>query len=135
MIKYFITLFILISTAHSQAATSNGLESNLFHRNTELRTYTEYYDDKQINIKMIRSVKGRMNHGPYKDFYESGQIRTDANYRNGKFHGPYTFYHENGKIYVQVEYKKGNLNGDVSFFDEAGKLIEVVKYKNGKPTK
>ena len=79
------------------------------------------------------TVKGRMNHGPYKDFYESGVIRTEANYRNGKFDGMYTFYHENGQIYVQVEYKRGNLNGDISFFDDIGQLIEVVKYKNGKP--
>ena len=39
---------------------------------------------------MIRTVKGRMNHGPYKDFYESGAKRTVANYRNGKFDGLYT---------------------------------------------
>ena len=61
------------------------------------------------------------------------RLRTEANYRFGKFDGLYTFYHENGQIYVQVEYKRGNLNGDVSFFDDQGQLIEVVKYKNGKP--
>ena len=77
---------------------------------------------------MIRTVKGRMNHGPYKDFYESGALRTEANYR-GKFDGLYTFYHENGQIYVQVEYKRGNLNGDVSFFNDQGQLIEMIKYK------
>jgi antitoxin component YwqK of YwqJK toxin-antitoxin module len=109
------------------------METNVFNRNTNERVYTEYYDDEQIKIKMIRHIKGRMNHGPYKDFYESGAKRTDATYKNGKFHGLYTFYHENGQIYVQVNYKRGNINGDVSFFDDQGQLIEVVKYKNGKP--
>tara|TARA_Y100001936_G_scaffold25855_1_gene23872 strand:- start:392 stop:802 length:411 start_codon:yes stop_codon:yes gene_type:complete len=135
MSKFLIPIIFLANILNGQTATSNGLEFNAFHRNTDTRTYTEYYDDKQINIKMIRTVKGRMNHGPYKDFYESGQIRTDANYYNGEFHGPYTFYHENGKVYVQVEYKKGNLSGDVAFYDENGKLIETIKYKNGKPIK
>ena len=131
-----IILFLSLATIGSgQTVTNGGMETNVFNRNTGERIYTEYYDDEQIKIKMIRHVKGRMNHGPYKDFYESGAKRTDATYKNGKFHGPYTFYHENGQIYVQVEYKRGNINGVVSFFDDQGQLIEKVKYKNGKPIK
>ena len=71
---------------------------------------------------MIRHVKGRMNHGPYKDFYESGSIRTDATYKNGKFHGPYTFYHENGQVYLKVENKRGSINGNVSFLNRDWRL-------------
>ena len=119
----------MIAISYGQTVTNGGFETNVFNRNTGERIYTEYYDEKQVRIKMIRTVKGRMNHGPYKDFYESGALRTEANYRNGKFDGLYTFYHEN----VQVEYKRGNLNGDVSFFDDQGQLIEMIKYKNGKP--
>jgi len=131
-----IILFLSLSTiGFGQTVTNGGMETNVFNRNTGERIYTEYYDDEQIKIKMIRHVIGRMNHGPYKDFYESGAKRTDATYKNGKFHGPYTFYHENGQIYVQVEYKRGNINGVVSFFDDQGQLIEKVKYKNGKPIK
>ena len=132
MKKLIYSCFFLAFT-FGQEVTNGGFESNVFNRNTGERIYTEYYDEKQVRIKMIRTVKGRMNHGPYKDFYESGAKRTVANYRNGKFDGLYTFYHENGQIYVQVDYKRGNLNGDVSFFDDIGQLIEIVKYKNGKP--
>ena len=131
--KKLIFLIFIISISYGQTVTNGGMETNVFNRNTNERVYTEYYDDEQIKIKMIRLVKGRMNHGPYKDFYESGAKRTDATYKNGKFHGLYTFYHENGQIYVQVNYKRGNINGDVSFFDDQGQLIEIVKYKNGKP--
>ena len=132
-IKAIILFLSLATIGFGQTVTNGGMETNVFNRNTGERIYTEYYDDEQIKIKMIRHVKGRMNHGPYKDFYESGAKRTDATYKNGKFHGPYTLYHENGQIYVQVEYKRGNINGVVSFFDDQGQLIEKVKYKNGKP--
>ncbi len=131
--RKIILLFFFLAISYGQEVTNGGFETNVFNRNTGQRIYTEYYDEKQVRIKMIRTVKGRMNHGPYKDFYESGAMRTEANYRNGKFDGLYTFYHENGQIYVQVEYKRGNLNGEVSFYDDLGQLIEVVKYKNGKP--
>ena len=131
--KKLIFLICMIAICYGQTVTNGGFETNVFNRMTGERIYTEYYDEKQVRIKMIRTVKGRMNHGPYKDFYESGALRTEANYRNGKFDGLYTFYHENGEIYVQVEYKRGNLNGDVSFFDDKGQLVEMIKYKNGKP--
>ena len=131
--RVILLFFCLLAVGFGQTVTNGGMETNVFNRNTNERVYTEYYDDEQIKIKMIRHVKGRMNHGPYKDFYESGAKRTDATYKNGKFHGLYTFYYENGQIYVQVNYKRGNINGDVSFFDDQGQLIEVVKYKNGKP--
>jgi antitoxin component YwqK of YwqJK toxin-antitoxin module len=103
--KKLIFLICLSAISYGQTVTNGGFETNVFNRNTGERIYTEYYDEKQVRVKMIRTVKGRMNHGPYKDFYESGALRTEANYRNGKFDGLYTFYHENGQIYVQVEYK------------------------------
>ena len=91
--KKLILLICMIAISYGQTVTNGGFETNVFNRNTGERIYTEYYDEKQVRIKMIRTVKGRMNHGPYKDFYESGALRTEANYRNGKFDGLYTFYH------------------------------------------
>ena len=68
-------------------------------------------------------------------YYENGQIRTDAFYKNGALDGLYTFYHENGKIYVKVNYDKGDLDGLITFYDTNGKVIEEVMYKNGAPAK
>ena len=70
--KKLIFLICMIAISYGQTVTNGGFETNVFNRNTGERIYTEYYDEKQVRIKMIRTVKGRMNHGPYKDFYESG---------------------------------------------------------------
>ena len=43
---------------YGQEVTNGGFESNVLNRNTGERIYTEYYDEKQVRIKMIRTVKG-----------------------------------------------------------------------------
>ena len=66
-LKKLIYSCSFLAFTFGQEVTNGGFESNVFNRNTGERIYTEYYDEKQVRIKMIRTVKGRMNHGPYKD--------------------------------------------------------------------
>lgn len=135
MNKILILPFFFLSFLYSQQISSEGSVFGTLNNNTETRIIKEYYDDLNINIKIERTVKGNMNHGIYRDYYESGQIRTDANYDNGALDGSYSFYHENGNAYVEVIYDKGDLDGLITFYKPNGKVLEKVMYKNGTPVK
>ena len=135
MNKILILPFFFLSFLYSQQISSEGAVFDTLNNNTETRIIKEYYDDLNINIKIERTVKGNMNHGIYRDYYESGQIRTDANYDNGALDGSYSFYHENGNAYVEVIYDKGDLDGLITFYKPNGKVLEKVMYKNGTPVK
>ena len=135
MNKILILPFFFLSFVYSQQISSEGAVFGTLNNNTETRIIKEYYDDLNINIKIERTVKGNMNHGIYRDYYESGQIRTDANYDNGALDGSYSFYHENGNVYVEVIYDKGDLDGLITFYKPNGKVLEKVMYKNGTPVK
>ena len=136
MNKILIFLMFFLSCLYSQQQmSSEGTVFGTLNNNTETRIIKEYYDDHNISIKIERTVKGNMNHGIYKDYYENGQIRTDATYKNGALDGSYTFYHENGEIYVQVNYRKGDLDGLITFYKPNGKVLEKVVYKDGDPVK
>ena len=136
MNKILIFLMLFLSCLYSQQQmSSEGTVFGTLNNNTETRIIKEYYDDHNISIKIERTVKGNMNHGIYKDYYENGQIRTDATYKNGALDGSYTFYHENGEIYVQVNYRKGDLDGLITFYKPNGKVLEKVVYKDGDPVK
>ena len=135
MNKILILPFFFLSFLYSQQTSSEGAVFGTLNNNTETRIIQEYYDDLNINIKIERTVKGNMNHGIYRDYYESGQIRTDANYDNGALDGSYSFYHENGNVYVEVIYDKGDLDGLITFYKPNGKVLEKVMYKNGTPVK
>ena len=136
MNKILIFSMLFLSFLYSQQQmSSEGTVFGTLNNNTETRIIKEYYDDHNISIKIERTVKGNMNHGIYKDYYENGQIRTDATYKNGALDGSYTFYHENGEIYVQVNYRKGDLDGLITFYKPNGKVLEKVVYKDGDPVK
>ena len=136
MNKILILPFFFVSILSAQQMQSyEGTVFGTLNSNTEARIIKEYYDDLNISIKIERTVKGNMNHGIYKDYYENGQIRTDANYHNGELDGSYTAYHKNGQIYVQVNYRKGDLDGLVIFYEPDGTIIEETTYKNGAPVK
>ena len=127
--------FFSLSFLFSQQISSEGAVFGTLNNNTETRIIKEYYDELNIYIKIERTVKGNMNHGIYRDYYENGTLRTDASYFNGDLDGQYTFYHENGEVYVEVVYKKGDLDGLITFYKPNGKVLEKVMYKNGTPVK
>ncbi len=136
MNKILILPFFFLSFLHSQQMqSSEGAVFGTLNNNTETRIIKEYYDDLNIGIKIERTVKGNMNHGIYRDYYDNGQIRTDANYYNGALDGPYSFYYENGNVYVEVIYDKGDLDGLITFYKPNGKVLEKIMYKNGTPVK
>lgn len=136
MNKLLIFSTFFLSFLYSQQMQgSEGTVFGTLNNNTETRIIKEYYNDHNINIKIERTVKGNMGHGLYRDYYENGQLRTDANYNNGALDGSYIFYHENGEIYVKVNYDKGNLDGLITFYKPNGKVLEKIMYKNGAPVK
>ena len=44
-------------------------------------------------------------HGPYRRFYESGQLNVDSYYSYGKLDGCYISYFDDGKLKNQTQYK------------------------------
>jgi len=52
--------------------------------------------------------KGKWN-GPFKTFYENGQLMVEGTYKNGKEDGPNKEYHNNGQLSHEGTYKNGEL--------------------------
>ncbi|MEI6128035.1 MAG: hypothetical protein WCQ99_15920, partial [Pseudomonadota bacterium] len=59
--------------------------------------------------------------GPYKVYYEGGEIREEAVFKNNVREGTCTTYYEEGEVEVQAEFKEGRI---ISYreYDEKGKL-------------
>ncbi|WP_130733195.1 toxin-antitoxin system YwqK family antitoxin [Flavobacterium sp. J27] len=66
--------------------------------------------------------------GTCKDFYETGQLRSVANWKDGKLDGDYTFYHPNGKIQSKGFYTKNVQSGKWFFYTEDGFPISEESY-------
>ena len=60
--------------------------------------------------------------GPYKSYYENGQLKEERTYKDGKQDGSFKTYYDNGQLEIEGTYKDGNQNGPVKLYHENGQL-------------
>lgn len=70
----------------------------------------------------------------HKIWYENGNLRYDATYKDGEYHGLFKTYYENGNKAREIEYSLGVLNGYWLDYYESGKLYRKFEFKNGELT-
>ena len=73
------------------------------------------------------SYRGQVRHGPSKEWYESGTLRREASYQDGKLEGTESVFHESGKLSARSEYKQGRRT-TAEEYDEAGKQTKREEY-------
>ncbi len=66
-----------------------------------------------------------------KQYFESGQIKQTAPYKEGKLNGTLTMYYENGHVESEWDYVDGILEGTIRLYDEDGHLKSEGSYHNG----
>ena len=42
--------------------------------------------------------------GKYLEYYDSGQLKEETDYLNGKLHGKWLLYHESGQLWIECNY-------------------------------
>jgi len=154
-------ILILISVAITLHSCDGGNSDN-----HELISKTDYYhaeNGRQMVKKSEYSVileidetgkEIEVKHGAYKEFYESGRLMKEANYKhnelegssktyfengqvaeisnwvNGQYQGVYKYYFENGKIQEEFKYINGLLNGNCKTYYDNGNLKKEINYKD-----
>jgi antitoxin component YwqK of YwqJK toxin-antitoxin module len=92
----------------------------------ELKTERTYYSDnpQQVEIEYVYYEENaqRVRHGFYRTYHINGNLKADANYKDGLGDGPQKTYWENGKLQEEWEMKAGIQEGVHKYYDESGKL-------------
>ena len=70
--------------------------------------------------------------GVYKEYFSSGNLFAEGEFRMGRPAGKWTFYHDNGSVAKEVSYLNGRPEGDVETRDADGRLTAKRSYKEGK---
>lgn len=77
-------------------------------------------------------VSGRMRrHGPSRAWYDTGEIRSEATWRDGVLDGPFVEYHRGGGRARQGQYRDGEKHGAWTAWFENGLREEEVEYDRG----
>jgi antitoxin component YwqK of YwqJK toxin-antitoxin module len=78
----------------------------------------------------MRDVDGKPIIGIVRDFYDSGKIKWEALYIDGKQDGISKIYRENGILLLEAHRKNGKLEGLLTTYSENGKPIMETSYKD-----
>ncbi len=66
------------------------------------------------------------------DQYENGQLKIEANLKDGKEEGLWKYWHENGQLKIEANFKDGNRDGLYKDWYESGQLENKGNFKDGK---
>ena len=64
-------------------------------------------------------------------YHNNGQLRQEANYKDGKPDGLVTVYFENGQLRYKTEFTDGELDGLYEVYTMNGQLVDKRTYKDG----
>ena len=88
-----------------------------------------YYESGQLKAE-YNYKNGKLD-GFAREYYENGQLIAEGNYSNGKLEGISKMYYESGQLRSENSYKDNLLNGISKTYYENGQLKEEVNYKDG----
>ena len=72
-----------------------------------------------------------VRHGLFVSYYESGQISSEGEYRDGLEEGLWRNYHQNGQLAADGVYAKGKEEGYWRYWNTDGTEESPVEYEGG----
>ena len=97
----------------------------------DTRELVLYHDNGNIRTKAILDTYDKP-HGNCKEWYESGKIFKDQNFKHGVPHGSSKEYFENGNLRIEYNFKDGVQHGLNNNYYEDGTNDIIANFKNGK---
>src|SRR3989339_141547 len=77
-----------------------------------------------FNEQRNRVFTGNVPDGIVKEYYKSGKLLLEFNFKDNKMNGLYKSYYEDGVLWQEKNYKDGKENGISRSYNEEGKLKE-----------
>ena len=118
--------------------------SKEYDKEGNIITIYEYRNDILINREQINRTDSKgLKQGDWKEFYSSGNVKSEATYRDNLMHGYYKEYDSRGKLSLTMLYENGSIvksnvedAPDIEMtnkYGQDGKLIYSGPYRNQIP--
>ena len=89
-----------------------------------------YHENGKIRAKVILDANDN-HHGNCKEWYKSGKIFKEENFKHGVNDGSFKEYFENGNLRIEYDFKDGVRHGVSNNYYEDGSNDIIVNCKNG----
>ena len=133
--KFLIVMIILLTNAYTECL-DNGRWRFFSGDTTSADTYKCEYDDTNkvatLYYQSNQIAYTIPQNGIGKRYYESGALKYESTFKNGKEEGIGKLYYESGALMWEVPFKNGKYEGIGKWYYESGALMWEIPYKNGK---
>ncbi len=101
-----------------------------YFSNNILEKHISYYGNGKKESDV--SFKGVRNQdGPFKRYYENGNLLEEGQMKDGQMEGTYRRYYDNGKLKLEIPYHNGSANGTVNQYYSNGQLMNSSTVNDG----
>ncbi len=117
----------IIATYYNNKA--EGLRREFDEDGNVIKGYV--FSNGMLLCEGITDMEGKRQ-GKWKEFYETGELKSEGSYKNSNRTGKWKFYFPNKSIEVSGSYSnKGKMDGEWQWFYPNGELMRVAYYTNG----
>lgn len=136
-----LVIFLTPGAAWSRGVVQDGLDKFYDHKRQmsallmmrDLQSdgvVFEYYENG--DIKQMAYYKNGQKHGIDKKFYHGGQLLYQREFRDGQQQGKIRQYYPNGCLWLEMNFVNDVPHGEARLFTEEGVLAQVTTYRVGK---
>ena len=109
-IVFLLSVVVILFAQEPQRVSQIYQTDGIYYRDrnqTELFTgdYREYYDNNTLKLEM--QIKNGLIEGPYIVYYENRKPQEVRSYKDGKLHGIWRSYDVSGQLISEAEYRNG----------------------------
>ena len=98
----------------------------------EIHRKIAYYDTGMKMPHEERNLKGDKLHGPYRRWFQDGQLWEEMFYVDNILNGPHIVYYNNGNRQLEFNYMDGHKHGKQIMWYSDGKLSVIQNYCMGR---
>jgi len=91
--------------------------------------YWAYYTEEQKPKMEIEYNEIGIISGLVKQYYPSGKLMTETQFKNGQANGMMVSYYETGVKKMQCSMKDNNVVGKAMYYDATGKVTQATEYR------
>lgn len=91
--------------------------------------WKDYYPTGEVRAQ--GNYRNNRKSGPWNYFYRNGRTEQTGNFLNGRYDGQWVWYHEDGSVWRDENYFNGREDGYSKEFDSDGNIISEGNYING----
>lgn len=119
-------VFVSAEVTMKQMINPDGTQGFIYY--SEGKEIAKQIVDDSGNI--VKTI-GKIPDGTVKEYYKSGKLKGEGNFKDGKLEGTVKQYYESGKLKADWNFKNGTLEGISKRYYESGGIRYIDNYKNG----